>query len=183
MDIPENTALIIVDVQKGFDDPKYGERNNPFAEQIIEKTLTLWRKLKRPVVHIQHSSTEKDSPLRPDQPGFQFKPESMPTEGEPVFRKSVHSAFIGTGLEAYLRENGIKILVICGLTTDQCVSTTTRMAGNLGFKVYLVGDASATFSKLGPSGRKYTAEEIHDVHLASIDGEFCKVIKSEDIFT
>ena len=131
--VPSNAALLIIDVQQGFDDPQWGQRNNPDAEANIAQLILLWRKEKRPVIHIQHNSLEPDSPLKSDLPGFQFKPEAAPIEGEPVFRKTTNSAFIGTELESYLRDKGIAHIVIVGLTTDHCVSTTTRMAGNLGF--------------------------------------------------
>ncbi len=176
-----NAALLIIDVQQGFDDPKWGQRNNPNAEANIAQLIRLWRKDKRPVIHVQHSSVVPDSPLQPDLPGFEFKPEATPVEGEPVFRKTVNSAFIGTKLETYLRSNGIEHVVIVGLTTDHCVSTTTRMAGNLGFKVLLVSDATATFDRKGPDGKLYSAEDIHAVHIASLNGEFCKVITTDSI--
>ena len=145
--------------------------------------INFWRNEKRPVIHIQHCSVEPKSPLRPNQPGVEFKREAMPIKGEQIFKKSVHSAFIGTNLESYLRENDIKEIVIVGLTTDQCVSTTTRMAGNLGFKVSLVSDATATFDRQGPDGKEYKAEDIFAVHLASLHGEFCNVVSTISLTT
>jgi len=179
--ISKNTALLIIDVQQGFDDPKWGRRNNPNAETNISCLISLWRSEKRPVIHIQHCSVEPGSPLRPELPGCQFKPEATPIEGEPVFKKTVNSAFIGTELESYLRNNGIEHIVIVGPTTDHCVSTTTRMAGNFGFKVLLVSDATATFDRIGPDGKEYIAEDIHAVHIASLNGEFCNVVKTESL--
>ena len=179
--ISKNTALLIIDVQQGFDDPKWGRRNNPNAETNISCLISLWRSEKRPVIHIQHCSVEPGSPLRPELPGCQFKPEATPIEGEPVFKKTVNSAFIGTELESYLRNNGIEHIVIVGLTTDHCVSTTTRMAGNFGFKVLLVSDATATFDRIGPDGKEYIAEDIHAVHIASLNDEFCNVVKTESL--
>jgi len=180
-EINSNTALIVIDVQKGFDDPKWGERNNPNAEANILRLINLWRNEKRPVIHVQHCSVESDSPLQPGQPGVEFKPEAMPRKGEQIFQKSVNSAFIGTTLESYLRDNGIEHIVIVGLTTDHCVSTTTRMAGNLGFKVLLVADATATFNRQGPDGKEYTAEDIFAIHLASLHREFCKVVTTNSL--
>ena len=179
--ISEETALLTIDVQQGFDDPIWGRRNNPDAETHISRLISLWRREKRPIIHIQHCSVEAGSPLRPEQPGCQFKPEAKPIEGEPVFKKTVNSAFIGTELESYLKDNGIEHIVIVGLTTDHCVSTTTRMAGNLGFKVLLVSDATATFDRKGPDGKEYMAEDIHAIHLASLNGEFCNVVTTESL--
>lgn len=179
--INSNTALIVIDVQQGFDDPKWGKRNNPNAEENISRLISLWRDERRPVIHVQHCSTEAGSPLRPDQPGVEFKKEAMPIDGEQIFKKSVNSAFIGTNLESYLKEQDIKKLVIIGLTTDHCVSTTTRMAGNLGFKVLLVSDATATFDRRGPGGEEYEAEEIFAIHLASLHDEFCTVVSTDSL--
>ncbi|WP_111496740.1 cysteine hydrolase family protein [Marinobacter bohaiensis] len=176
-----NTALLLIDVQEGFDDPSWGTRNNPNAEANISRLLCLWRKRKRPVIHVQHCSLEANSPLRPDQSGVAFKRQVEPCEGEVVFQKSVNSAFIGTNLESHLRSERIENLVIVGLTTDHCVSTTTRMAGNLGFKALLVSDATATFNRVGPDGREYSAEEIGAIHLASLHNEFCKVVTTEQL--
>ncbi|MEO5816270.1 MAG: cysteine hydrolase family protein [Gemmatimonadaceae bacterium] len=181
MSLPSGAALLLIDVQQGLDEPRWGARNNPEAERRIADLLAAWRAAKRPVIHVQHLSTEPDSPLRPDRPGYAFKVEATPIDGEPVFQKNVNSAFIGTDLETHLRDRGIDSLVIAGITTDHCVSSTTRMAGNLGFSVTVVEDATATFDRVGPDGTHYTADLMHRAALASLHGEFATVRATRDI--
>lgn len=174
-------ALLVIDVQQGFDSPYWGVRNNPGAEANIAKLLELWRRVSGPVVHVRHMSTEPESPLRPGQPGNDFKPEALPIDGEHIEEKQVNSGFIGTQLEQYLRRNQIDTVVIVGLTTDHCVSTTTRMAGNFGFKVYVVEDATATFDRVGHDGKHYSAEDIHRYALTSLHNEFATVVSTDYI--
>jgi nicotinamidase-related amidase/uncharacterized glyoxalase superfamily protein PhnB len=174
-------ALLLIDVQQGLDAPHLGERNNPGAERVIAALLGEWRTAALPVIHVQHLSLEPDSTLRADAPGCAFKPEAEPLPGEPVFQKHVNSAFIGTPLDAYLHEQAIRSLVVVGLTTDHCVSTTVRMAGNLGYDVTVVEDATATFERRGPGGQHLTAGQMHAAALASLDGEFARVSRARDV--
>ncbi len=174
-------ALLLIDVQQGMDDPKWGARNNPDAESRIGLLLAAWRDLKWPVIHVQHMSREPDSPLRPESSGNTLKTVARPREGEPLFQKSVNSAFIGTTLEAHLRREGIGSLVMVGITTDHCVSTTARMASNLGFEVVVVADATATFERTGPEGAWYSAEQMHRAALASLHGEFAQVQSAQEV--
>ena len=179
---PMNAALIVIDVQQGLDDPNFfGERNNPAAESNIAALLRRWRETARPIYHVQHHSTTPGSPLQPTSPGVVVKPEAAPLEGEPVIIKHVNSAFIGTNLETQLREVGITTLVLCGLTTEHCVSTTTRMAGNLGFTAYLAADATAAHSKLTFDGATVPAQQVYTVALAELHGEFATVMTTADI--
>ncbi|MGH8779694.1 cysteine hydrolase family protein [Paraburkholderia sp.] len=176
--LPPDAALIVIDVQQAFDDPIWGPRNNPAAEANVATLLAAWRNTRRPVFHIQHRSPRPESLFHPERPGFAVKPEAVPLPGEPVIYKDVNSAFIGTDLEQRLRASGIETLVIVGITTDHCVSTTTRMAGNLGFDTYLVSDATATFGRRGPDGKTFTAEQMHETALASLHDEFATVVRT-----
>lgn len=179
--IPREAVLLVVDVQKGFDEPRWGRRNNPEMEGRIVELLAAWRATGRPVVHARHMSTDPSSPLRPGQPGNEFKPLAMPWLGETVVEKRVNSCFIGTALESDLRRRGFDTIVIAGLTTNHCVSTTARMAGNLGFRTWVVSDATATFDRLGPDGVTYPAEEIQAIALADLNGEFAGVVDTRAV--
>jgi nicotinamidase-related amidase len=130
---------------------------------------------------VQHLSTTPASPLRPGQPGCDIKQEVRPLPDEPIIGKDVNSAFIGTDLEARLRAMSIDTVVIAGLTTAHCVSTTTRMAGNLGFKVLLAADACATNAQQGHDGKAYDAETVHALALASLHREFAEVVDTSTI--
>lgn len=175
------TALLLIDVQQGLDDPMYGERNNPDAEANMARLLAAWREAGWPVAHVKHNSTAPTSLLRPELPGNAIKPEVAPRDGEPLFEKSVHSAFIGTDLEAYLRAEAIGALVVVGLTTNHCVSTTVRMAANLGFAVSAVADATAAHEAVGYDGRQFTADQIHEAALASLHTEFAMIRTTADV--
>ena len=177
MKISANTALLLIDVQKYFDDPRQGRRNNPNAEENMALLLNEWRKSDRPVIHVQHIS----NPSLAHHSGRDIKEIVAPRPEELVIVKNVNSAFIGTNLEANLRESEIETLVIVGLTTDHCVSTTTRMAKNLGFTPFIVSDATATFERVSYDGNLYSAEEIHNLALVSLHEEFATVIDTNGV--
>lgn len=177
----DRPALILIDIQKGFDNVEYwgGQRNNLDAEKNAGKLLKLWRKNELPIFHIQHCSSMPTSLLNETNKGNEFKDVVKPVGEEPIIKKNVNSAFIGTDLKKRLDNEKITKLVIVGLTTDHCVSTTTRMAGNFGFDTFLVSDATATFNKKGLDGKNFSAELIHETALASLNGEFATVVTTD----
>ncbi|KIJ60817.1 hypothetical protein HYDPIDRAFT_116675 [Hydnomerulius pinastri MD-312] len=178
-----NTALLIIDVQQGLDDGDFygGNRNNPQIVENIPTLLTLFRSTHKPIFHVKHNSINPASPLHPSKPGNAIHPWAAPIEGEPIFEKTVNSAFVGTTLEKVLQEQGITRLVVCGLTTNHCVSTSVRMGANLGFEVLLVGDACATFDRVGPDGVLRMAEDVHMHSLTDVHGEFCQVVNTKEV--
>ncbi|WP_409291268.1 cysteine hydrolase family protein [Peribacillus sp. SCS-37] len=179
--LEKNAALVVIDVQKGFDEKVWGERNNPEAEERIAGLLKAWRERGFPVIHTQHMSVKSDSPLRPGQPGCEIKDIAAPNPGEAVFQKTVNSAFIGTGLQDYMNEQGIDTLVITGLITPHCVSTTARMSSNLGYRTFVVSDAAAAFDITGPDGIHHGAAEVHSLALAELHREFAVIASAEEI--
>jgi nicotinamidase-related amidase len=173
-------ALVVIDVQKGFDDPVWGKRNNPEAEKVMEDVLRKFRSNGRRIIHVRHDSLNPASLLKSGKPGFEFKPEVAPLEHEPVITKHVNSAFIGTRLESILRAMGDPEVYIMGLTTDHCVSVTARMSGNLGFKTFVIRDACAAHQRF-LDGKKISADVVHDINLASISGEFAQIPWSSEL--
>lgn len=180
--IPRNAVLVVVDVQNGWDFPDHwGKRNNADAEKNIASLLESWRFSDRPVVFFQHMSGNPKSPLYPGQRGNEIKDIVKPLTGETIFHKSVNSCFIGTGFEEWLREKGYGTLVITGITTQHCVSTTARMSGNLGFRTYVISDATAAFGSKGPDGVLYDPDTVHAISLATINDEFATILTTSVI--
>ncbi|MEC2075672.1 cysteine hydrolase family protein [Metabacillus fastidiosus] len=178
----ELPALMILDVQKGFDDPYWGKRNNPQAEENMARLLVEWRKRKGIVIYSKHLSVQPKSPLHhKNKEGTEFKEIIKPADGEIIFTKSVNSAFIGTELESYLSENQIKSVIITGLSTQHCISTTVRMSGNLGYETYVVSDAIAAFEITDYNGKIHKADTVQELELAMLHKEFATVLTVDDI--
>jgi nicotinamidase-related amidase len=178
-----SNALIVIDVQEGFHDPFWGERNNPQRETNVELLLQAWREQGLPIVLVRHDSTSGTSPLRPEQPGNDFMPFVQGTHSL-LITKSVNSAFYGNpNLDGWLREQGITEVTICGITTNHCCETTARMAGNLGYDVTFVIDATATFARTNSLGRVFSGEELSAVTAVNLDGEFATVRTTHDVLT
>jgi nicotinamidase-related amidase len=182
--IKKNPALLLVDIQKAFLEKDYPGliRNNENAEFICGKILKKWRTLDLPIIHVRHSSTNPESKLHKSRPGFEFNDYVTPLETEMVLTKEVNSAFIGTNLENILIKSHIDTLVIVGMTTNHCISTTVRMSGNLGFDTYLISDSTACYNTKGMNGEIIDCNTIYNSALASLQEEFATVIDSNELF-
>ncbi|MDF0707161.1 cysteine hydrolase family protein [Flagellimonas okinawensis] len=177
------TALVLIDVQIGLQETAfYGtERNNPKAEENCGRLLQFFREKQLPIFHVKHNSSNIDSPLYPNKMGNDFHPLVQPLINETIFEKNVNSAFIGTNLEVSLRAQNITDLVIAGLTIEHCISTSVRMASNLGFNVVLVSDATAAFDKMGYDDNNYPADVIFHAELANLKDEFATVLDTNTL--
>ena len=182
--IKKNPGLLLVDIQKAFLEKDYPGliRNNEHAEFICGKILKKWRTLDLPIIHVRHSSTNPESKLHKSRPGFEFNDYVTPLETEMVLTKEVNSAFIGTNLENILIKSHIDTLVIVGMTTNHCISTTVRMSGNLGFDTYLISDSTACYNTKGLNGEIIACNTIYKSALASLQEEFATVIDSKELF-
>jgi len=179
--LSDTAVLLAVDVQRAFDDPSWGARNNPAMEENGLRLLAAWRGAGRPLMHAKHNSTEPGSTLAPGAPGNAFKPGFEPATGEALVEKTVTSAFVGTGLEADLRRHGLTQVVVFGITADMCVSTTVRVGHNLGFNMAVVSDACATFDQTSPDGEPIAAALLHQVHLTTLNTEFAVALRTADV--
>jgi len=179
----KNPVLLLVDIQKGLDEEAYygGNRNNKDAEIKMKQILEKWRELKLPIVHIQHQSLNPASPLHGTKKGFEQKDEVKIEASEHHFIKHENSAFINTGLDSLLKQMQISTLVIMGLTTNHCVSSTVRMAANLGYETLLIEDACATFDIIDHRGQKHKSALVHDITIGNLKDEFAQIWSAKNI--
>jgi nicotinamidase-related amidase len=180
-----DSCLLFIDVQVGVNVLQHwggetGRRNNPDAEDKMRSLLKSFRDSGNQVAFTRHDSREAASPLKLSlDTGRQI--DGLEIEGNDiVVTKDVNSGFIGTSLEVQLRRAGIRRLVVAGFFTNFCVETTVRMAGNMGFDTYLVEDACATTNRVGLDGVDHEPEVVHQMAVASMHGEFCSAISTED---
>ena len=174
-------ALIVVDVQRAFDDPVWGRRNNPACEDNVAALIDAWRRRGEPIVFVRHDSGEDGSPLTPGTPGNAFK-DVVTGEPDLLVTKNVNSAFLGDPpLDPWLRERGIDAIAVCGITTNHCCETTARMGGNLGYDVRFVLDATAAFDQRTPDGEVIPADVIWKVSAANLHDEFAQVVRTRDV--
>ncbi|GHB49278.1 hydrolase [Streptomyces viridiviolaceus] len=189
MDIAENAALVVVDVQKGFEELDFwGSRNNPEADDNIAALIDVWQSTGRPVVYVRHDSRKPGSPLRTGYEGNGFKEYVEQRRGkgsgaELLVTKTVNSAFLGTpDLGAWLRAEGVSQIVVAGIQTNMCVETTARMGGNLGYEVLVAYDATYTFDLEGPFGWRQRADELARASAVSLHGGgFAQVVTTADV--
>lgn len=181
-DWKDSTALIVVDVQRGFDDNVYwGPRNNPDCEANISRLLEAWREQGWPVVFVQHGSKNPSSPLAPNGKGYEFK-DVLKGEPDLLVKKSVHSAFYGEpDLHGWLQEHGITGVAICGIQTNMCCETTARQASDLGYDMIFVSDATHTFDIVTPTHKVYRAREVARYTAVTLEADFGRVMRTMDL--
>jgi nicotinamidase-related amidase len=167
-------ALVVVDVQRGFEDPALGPRDNPQAEENVARLIEAWRERGDPIVFVQHDW--QGGPLERGTPGFELKDA---VTGEPDLRivKDVHSSFHGdVDLDAWLRERGIGAIAVCGIQTNFCCETTARIGSDLGYDVWFVLDATHTFDDTALDGEVVPAAEIARITGMNLQDEFAEVV-------
>ncbi|GAA1347008.1 cysteine hydrolase family protein [Arthrobacter roseus] len=185
-----NAALVVIDVQRAFDDPYWGKSNNPACEENIASLIMAWESERRPIVVVRHDSKDAGSPLHPSADGNALKPFVAEAYPDLLVTKHVNSAFIGSpDLDSWLTEEGIRQIVVCGIQTNMCVETTSRMGGNLGYEVIFPLDATRTFDMVGPiraDGETLTATADELMHATAVNlhgGGFADVVTTAEVLT
>ena len=182
--LPLTSALIVVDVQAGFDDPVWGPRNNPDCDRNIARLVTAFEDSARPVVFVRHDSRLPTSPLHPSSPGNALKSYLAHRRPALLVTKTVNSSFHGSpDLHGWLRESGVTDIVIAGITTNHCCETTARVGGNLGYTVHFALDATHTFDRVGPDGSVMTADDLARATATNLHDEFASVVSTHEVLT
>ncbi len=173
-------VLIVIDVQQGFRDPRWGLNGNPDALSNISNLVAHWRTKKLPIVFVKHNSKHPESPLNPGNSGNSLEP-ILDGPNDVVIQKSVNSAFYGTpDLHLWLTKRNFRNVVICGITTNRCCETTARMAGNLGYNTSFVIDATDAFDLTHKDGTVTRAVDVMRMTAANLDGEFATVLTTAE---
>jgi nicotinamidase-related amidase len=176
-------VLIVIDVQNGFRNPAMPPSNNPACEDNVRRLLALWRERNWPVVLVRHDSKNPSSVLAPGQQGNDLQP-GIDGAHNLLVSKSVNSAFYGEpDLKSWLEASNYKKLVICGIQTNYCCETTARMAGNLGYEVDFVLDATRTFDLNDSEGAVVTADTLSKITAVNLDGEFATVVSTDSVIS
>lgn len=178
----QDRALVVVDVQRGFEEPWWGRRDNLACDANIAALVEHWSARGWPLVFVQHDSANPDSPLHPDSPGHAFKDYLVGHTPDLLVTKTVNSSFHGEpGLDQWLRAQAITGIAVCGITTNHCCETTARVGGNLGYDVLFVADATHTFDRQAPDGSWLTAEELARATATNLHGEFATVVPTAQL--
>ncbi len=157
------TAVLGIDLQKGLfhSDPE------PFdvisVTKNIRELLTQARKNRYEVIMIQHQESEKDGNLIPATEPWMICDEFLSVDSETVVHKEHADAFMDTDLDLVLKADNIDHLIICGMESDQCVSSTAQSALKRGFKVTLAQDGHAQGHSVGEKGKKVINEVNQDL--------------------
>jgi nicotinamidase-related amidase len=175
-------VLVVIDLQEAMraDRDAGYPWANPDAPETAGRLLAAFRAAGLPVVHVHHHGTDPADGFHPDNPLSVAMPEVAPVPGEPVVIKQGSSGFIGTGLEALLRDSGFETLVIVGGEANMCVESTTRMAGNLGFQTSVVADALVNFQRTRRDGVVVPPGDVLELSLANMMS-FARITDSAQI--
>ena len=173
-----DTALLVIDVQESFRQRAYFEET--YVPPFIARLQALVDGAKAagiPVVQIFH--VDPTGPFA-ESSGYVKTLAPLAIKPDAVFRKGRHSALVGSGLDVWLTENGMRRVIVSGIRTEQCCETTTRHASDLGYEVDYVGEATLTFPMTDAAGRQWSAAEIRARTELVLADRFARIVTVED---
>src|SRR5215468_2888266 len=172
------TALLVIDVQESFRHrPYWSDVDVPSFLDRLQQLIDGAKARKIPVVQIFHV---EESGVFSLQSGHVVPLEGISIEHEAVFHKRSHSALIGSGLDVWLVQHGIRRVIVSGIRTEQCCETTTRHASDCGYQVDYVTDATLTFPMTDRHGRKWSPDDIKARTELVLDGRFARIVSVEE---
>ncbi|QRM56176.1 isochorismatase family protein [Sinorhizobium sp. BG8] len=173
----ETTALLVIDAQESFRHRSYfSEEGLGLYVSRQQALIDGARAAGIPVIQIFHID---DSGIFSEASGLVRTLAPLRIEPDAMFRKRRHSALVGSGLEVWLTEHGIRRVIVSGIRTEQCCETTTRHASDLGYAVDYVGEATLTFPMVDASGREWSAAEIRARTELVLAGRFARIATVE----
>jgi nicotinamidase-related amidase len=172
----DQATLLLIDCQREYLDGKLALPGARPAIAEAARLLDLARRKGMPVVHIVHHGRPGGALFAPDGPMSAIVSELAPQAGEPVIAKSLPNAFAKTDLEATLQKIGRPQLILAGFMTHMCVSATAKAAVDLGRRVTVVANATATRDLPDPLGGTMPAEQVHRGALAGLADRFAIVV-------
>ncbi len=142
---PMNNALLVIDIQDSFkiSPARWASRNNSKFEENVTELISAFRAADRPIIFVLHN--DSDPGFRVGDPEVRLMSFIDRRETDPLITKNTRNAFTSTDLQSRLDALGIKKVTVCGISTEQCCETTTRVAADLGYEVDFVTEATATF--------------------------------------
>ena len=173
-----DTALIVVDAQESFRErPYWSDAEAPTYLTKQQALIDGARVRGIPVVQIFHVEDDGVFALAS---GFVKTMAGLSIEPDAVFHKRSHSALVGSGLDVWLVQHGIRKLIVSGIRTEQCCETTTRHASDIGYQVDYVSEATLTFAMTDRHGKRWSSVEIRERTELVLDGRFARIATVEE---
>ena len=172
------TALLVIDVQESFRHrPYWRDSHVPSFVGCLQSLINGAQSRKIPVVQIFHVEDSGPFSLKS---GYVVPLQDVSFTPDAVFQKRSHGALVGSGLDVWLTQRGIRRVIVSGIRTEQCCETTTRHASDLGYQVDYVTDATLTFPMIDRYGREWTPEEIKSRTELVLEGRFARITTVEE---
>lgn len=175
------TALLVIDVQESFRHrPYWSDADLSLFVENLQALIDGAKRRRIPVLQIFH--VEESGPFSLES-GYVASLAELSFTPDAVFYKHSHSALIGSGLDVWLVQHGIRRLMISGIRSEQCCETTTRHASDSGYQVDYVTDATLTFTMTDRHGKHWRPAEIKARTELVLEGRFARIVSVDEALT